>query len=248
MSTTYAITLCHNDPEIIEESLEQFYKTKDPNHKIIHGLLDAHWPVAAFETREAMERIVEKHGCMIFDAGKNIGLHKGLNFVIDMLAPKREDKIIFYDPDSWPVTHGWDVALCNALDMPNVAWSGLWHPAADEEILNQKRGLEIAPNIYQAKGAVMISVSAIRADFYYLSGGMYERSPYYGGLECDMWKHLEDNSLKQVLLKDFKEEPYFAGRINPLYTAWKWRSTHGGETQIPFAEWIELERKKGAIK
>lgn len=237
---TFAISLCHNDPEVIKESIEQFYKTTSGN--IRHGLLDAHWPINKEGTRAVMEELREKYGCEIYDAGKNIGLHSGFNFVFEQMKVPRDSLIIMYDPDSFPISQGWDWAMLDIIKAdPTMAWLGLWHPHCEVELKQEKRAVyeNIAGfNVWTAHTPCMISVNAFNSNFLHDVGGLSEPCPLYGGLEVEMFPKLTDLGYRQGFLEDYKEiGNHF--KINPHYTDWKRQTTHGGEEQIPFPEWLK---------
>lgn len=240
----YAITLCHNAPDVVEESIEQFYRTVMFKPEA-HGLLDAYWPLDKSGTSDVIDRMCEKHGCLKFDAGKNIGLHHGFNYVFEQMKIPRDAIVIGYDPDSYPTTPDWDRGMRDVFEADSkMAWLGLWHAHCERELKAECRAIktEIGGQVvWVAHTPCLTSISAFNSNFLHNCGGLDEPSPFYGGLECQMFPKIQAYGLKQGFLEDYKEHPGGIFEINPHYTKWKYQTTHGGELQIPFPDWLKKE-------
>lgn len=238
---TLTISLVYNRPEIVEKSIEQFYRTTLV--PTTHVLVDQCWPLEREKMEHVFQRLSERHGCQILRPGKNLGLARGFNWALDQVPFPDNGAVIGYDPDSWPVTQGWDLALCQAFDKySEAAWFSLWHPHAERELLAEKRGHvdESDPSIVWADRAVMNSVCAFHRGWLAKVGGLRELNPRYGGLEVHTWPRLVEAKRRWLFLRDFREEFWpWPEMVDLNYRLWKIATTQGGEVQIDFADWIK---------
>jgi GT2 family glycosyltransferase len=244
----WAITLCYNDADIIIDSLNQYRATSAKDEVETHHILvNQHWPVKKEETTERLEAYARENGMQVVSAGRNLGLSKGFNYALERAFIPNNAMVIGYDGDSWPVTPGWDLAMCDVfMARPQAVWFSLWHPHAQRELITEARG---APEqvvggyrTHRVKSPVMNSVCGFRAGWLKDVGGLYETG-IYGGLECAMWDRVKDH--EWLFLKDYKEDLHFHDRVNPLYREYKWRYAH--VLDIPrgmdFESWLKTLNK-----
>lgn len=232
------------DSEIVADSIAQYYRTKSKEVETVHVLLDQHWPLEREKTREHLQAIAKQYGCLYIDSGRNRGLHEGFNYALSQLTIPDNAMVIGYDPDSYPVTIGWDMAMCEVFVAdPRIQWLSLWHQHATRQLLHEGAGMHLemihGHRVRQVSRAVMNSVCGFRMGWLRRIGGLYEVLPKYGGLEVHMWPKIDG---RWVFLEDFQEQPALYDRMNPLYKEWKWRTAHLGEPQIDFGEWLKLSR------
>lgn len=239
----WSISLCYNDPAVIRESILQYRRTKHPDVETVHVFVDQHWPIDYSEFKSQVMALTEEVGGVYLDPGRNLGLTAGFNWALGQLAIPDNAGVIGYDPDSWPVTPGWDMAMCRALvSDPELAWISLWHPHADRELLEQRRGRDLGDGKVLVKSAVLNSVCMWSRGWLRECQGIYEKLPYYGGLEVFTFPRL--GKRKWVFLKDYREDFWpMPELLNPLYREWKWATTHGGQKQIEFGTWLKQRRK-----
>lgn len=240
----FTISMCHNDPAIIEESIAQYYATKHPSVQTEHVLVDAHWPIDYPNFRKRIEALAQRFGCRLEDPGKNLGLHGNFNYAWNRMAIPDNAMVIGYDPDSWPVTPGWDLAMCEAfVGGANIGWLSLWHQHAERELFTEGRrkaeGVVKGVRLVYLKFPCLNSVCGFRQSFLRKAGGLFEQNPYYGGLECDLWPQLQSQGLEWVFLRDYQEAPHFEGRQDPRYRDWKYATTHLKQKQVSFEEWVK---------
>jgi hypothetical protein len=227
----WSISLCYNDPKIIEESLNQLQVTRDKeNVEMIIVMVDQHWPIDREKNKKEIERIALKNSAILLDPGKNLGLHHGFNWAFNQLHIPDNAMVIGFDPDSWPVVAGWDKSMCDVFVAdPSIIWLSLWHPHATRELLHENKSkpesVIAGHRVVEVSAPVMNSVCGFRAGFLKKSGGLTEPSKYYGGLECSMWEKVKAHG-KWVFLPDYKEELHFQDVVNPLYRDWKWEHAH----------------------
>ncbi len=238
----WAIHLCYNEPEIIERSIQQYIATSSPEIETIHVFVDQHWPLFYASFAKSIRALAsEIPGSIVLDPGKNLGLHEGFNWALSQLPIPDNAGVIGYDPDSWPVTPGWDLAMCRTFVRDSkAAWISLWHPHAQRELIEEGKGLLLGYEVL-VKRPVMNSVCMFRMEWLRKCGGLTEQLPYYGGLEIHQWARLE--GWKWIFLCGFVEDFWpWPDMVNVNYREWKWATTHGREQQIEFGAWL---RKKG---
>lgn len=234
------ISMCYNRPEIILRSIQQYYKTKHPSVNTEHVLVDAHWPLERERMLGVFQFLKDSYGCRVIDPGKNLGLCGNFNYALEQVPFPDNGGVIGYDPDSWPIDFGWDMAMCEKFEKhPDVAWISLFHPQAKSELIDQKRGTEDG-DIVWVNGPVMNSVCMFRKGWLRKCGGLLEMQPFYGGLEVHTWRRLREQQAKWIFLKNYREGHWpYPELVDKQYQQWKWVTNHGGEKQTDFAEWIK---------
>jgi GT2 family glycosyltransferase len=226
----YAITLCFNRPDIIRESLEAFYRTKNPSTQIKHILVDQHYPLPDKKSVHfQIYRMAQEFGCVYLNPGRNLGLHKGFNWACKEMKMTADDIVIGYDGDSNPISPGWDMALVTALSNPDIAWSSLMNPRSKKELL--ERGYDEITvgghlKVWITKNAVVNSVCAWRYSFLQASGGLQEPSEYYGHLESTMWQYLIKQKKKWAFTPGWEENDYKRNQADWQFTHYKWCYAH----------------------
>jgi hypothetical protein len=242
------ISLCHNSPEIIRESIAQYYRTKSQEVDTHHVLVHQHWPVRPHATAKALEQIAKEFGCQLIDPGKNLGLARGFNWALDQVSFPNNGGVIGYDPDSWPVTLGWDLALCEVMvHRPGTVWASLYHQHAFDEVHGRGKlsqmGRTQGVKWESIKQAAMNSVCMFSRGWLREIGGLHEEHRFYGGLEVCTWPKIPKEGW--VFLPEYEERPKFFDEQEPLYKAWKWRSHHSAASERvtgSFAEFLAREK------
>lgn len=239
----WTISLAYMDAEIISESIARYYETKAPGVETVHALVDQHWPVGAGLHRAKLRKIAAKYGLVYLDPGKNLGLHHGFNWALSQFSIPDNAMVIGYDPDSYPVTHGWDLAMAEVfVARPSVCWLSLWHQHAQRQVVDEKAEAErfsvAGHQVFRVGRAVMNSVCGWRMGWLRACGGLTEGNEFYGGLEVAMWNPLQKFGGEWVFLPEFQEQPHFQDRMNPFYREWKWAHAHERTTKDDFATWL----------
>lgn len=239
----WAIHLCHNDPDIIEESIEQYLKTKSQNMvETVHVFLNQHWPINYQDFEDRIKSLSQRVNGIYLDAGKNLGLHDGFNWAVNQLQIPDNAGVIGYDPDSYPVTQGWDLAMCKVVtDNPRIVWVSLWTPHTKREI-EERNSIKWSKKIngvlaVSIKGPLLNSVCMINRGWLRSVGGLTEPSKFYGGLECAMFPKIKD--MEWVYLPEYEEKTWFQDRVNPLYRQWKWEHAIKGTAPMSFEDWVK---------
>lgn len=231
----YAITLCFNNPAVVAASLDRFYQTRNPDLILKqHLLIDQHYPLPSKdETRRAVQAVADRHGCRVLRPERNLGLHDGWNWACSHLDLQDDDILIGYDPDSWPLTPGWDMALVTALSKDRRAgWASLTNVRSRRE-LEQKSCFEERVTdgylrVWSTRLPVVNSVCAWKWGFLRKCGGLWEPKAYYGHLETWLFDRLKEQALDWVFLVDWTEDDTLRGRTDLEYIRWKWAHSHLG--------------------
>jgi hypothetical protein len=223
---TYCISLCHQNIRIVRKSLERFYASKNPHCAVHHILVDQCYPLPdRYQVRKELEQISKEFGCQLLSPGQNLGLHKGWNWAMNQFPIADDDVWIGYDPDSYPITPGWDMALVTAIAYGgDVGWASLLNQPATWQVPQQGyRERQINQlRAWQVDRPAVNSVCAWRGDFLRRSGGLSEPMAFYGHLESAMWIHLGHMNLKWVFLPGWTEDERLKVEEDRVYQLYKW--------------------------
>lgn len=240
---TYIITLGFVPARIWEKCCKRVYDSRNKDLEIEHLFLYQHYPLEKDENKKRLQEICDIYGIHWLDAGKNLGLHKGFNFVLEQLRCRlnHKDVIIGLDPDTYPLSPGWDMALVTCFQNPRVGWASLMSERAKPELL--ERGFDEKmighQKVWFTKKPVVNSICAWSWGFLNTAGGLKEPREYYGGLEADMWIALKKQNLDWVFTVGWEEDDRLRNEQDHLYKVWKWRYSHELKTKKDFATWLK---------
>ena len=131
------LTLCYNNDQVLEKSIDRYYQLC--HHKPdVHFLVDNEYPLNKEKYKETLKRLSHKYGCTILEPQKNLGMKNGSNCAINHLSLDDNDKIIFYDSNSYPNTQNFDDVLIKILDNENFGASCLTKENISLDILTDK--------------------------------------------------------------------------------------------------------------
>lgn len=151
-----------------------------------------------------------------------------------------DDVVIGYDPDSCPISPGWDLALVEVMRKdPNVNWSSLMSPRCQPELTARgytSRKLDQI-EVWYTKQAVVNSICAWRVGWLRRIGGLQEPNAFYGGLECSMYAALGPN--QWAFLPGWWEDDRLRDGMDPEYRVWKWRHAHLHDWPGDFKSFLE---------
>lgn len=235
----FTITLGYAPFHMLRESITQYYRTNTYKlHK--HFYVDQHYPLNKEENRVKCADVCKDHGIEIIDPGKNLGLHHGFNYALNVINPKSDDIVIAFDPDSFPMNIGWDTALIDVLSDPTICWSTLMAPrcfgdikkyACEEKIINGIKVM-ITPR------AVVNTTCAWKISFLEKIGGVKENSEFYGHLEAPMFHEAQKLGLKWAFLPDFVESEELNQKHDPEFGQYKLVHAHLGTYKGDFGQWL----------
>jgi hypothetical protein len=222
----WTLILGFANAETANRSLQLFETTRKSDSKVL--ILDNHYPESL--KPPDWKAWAKRLGGEYLDAGRNLGLHNGLNWMLSQVGATRSDAVIGFDPDTCPLTDAWDTALFSALQLPGVGWASLGnrHSESEMEARGYKESTEIGFKLWTTNQAVMNSICAFNLDWVLDCGGFQEPTEFYGGLECAMWKHLTTRGKRWVWLKDYREGKFEPDLQDAIYKAYKWEHAHKG--------------------
>lgn len=216
-------TLLYNNYKVIKRSLTRLRETNTENYPIV--ALDNHYPTL---TKSQKTRLKNKFELTIIDEGENLGLSGGYNKLIELYPDLRY--AILFDCDSNPDTKGWDKALMEVIQMPDISYASLSFEIATREM--RERGFTPMERngyfLWQPKQACVQSISVADLDYLRKIGGLQEPKKYYGGLESKMFQYWSDQN-KIVYIDNFRETQFNKeDESDPAYKAYKWEYAHKG--------------------
>lgn len=228
----FVITLGFAPARLLRRSFENYHRTRT-EQDVSHVLVDQHYPLRKEQNREEVRAICEEFGVKIADPGKNLGLHHGFNFGLKASGAKPGDVVIALDPDSFPVTQGWDTALVRAIQVDpqrKVVWSTIMHPNCKNDILQAHKGYderwadERRIKMWVMRLPVMNTTCAWDVEWLLSVGGLDEPRPFYGHLEANMFSKL--GRKQWAFLPDFIETDELHLLHDPEYVRYKWAHSH----------------------
>lgn len=225
MKKVWTITLAHCRPAVLEAGLERYYRTtqamRSNGYDVTHVIVDHLYPIDHWSTRRRILELAGNYGCHVIAPFKNMGGHGGFNWAMQQLPIAPEDSIIGIDPDSNPLTAGWDVAALQALEQdPTLGAVSLMHSAIALRPWNYER--QPATGIYLATlaGPEMFNVTVWKSAFLRDTGGLLALLPLYGHVEVAMQRAAASRGWRMAYLRDFQEGMNDVAH-DPEYNAWK---------------------------
>lgn len=236
------ISLGFMPSRIVEQSLRAYVRLRNKELPYRHYFVDQHYPINREENRLELQRICRDLGIGILDAGKNLGLHGGFNWALQQLGLHRDDIVIGYDPDSLPITHGFDMALVRAIQgdpRQNTVWASLMNPRSELDL--RARGFNEGRadgyiETWATKTAVTNSVCAWHYGWLKDVGFLEEPRAFYGHLEAAMWNKLRGKAW--VFVPGWRESDELRDLHDRQYVVYKWMHSHTGEWPGDFESWL----------
>lgn len=243
----FIVTLAFNPVKTMRASFKRVDETIGLRKEdYVRVFVDNHWPV---DREDVLELLAEREamGDIVLRPDKNLGLAGGFNYAFEQMKITVDDNIILVDPDNFPRTPRWGYAFKKVLEDKSVGWVSLWNHATKHET-DAKPFHDKEINGYQVRvleAPIMNSCCALAGHFI-MTVGANEPNPFYGGFECGMWGHLKSMDLDWVFMREYFEDDITSVDKNFLdtnYQEYKRSTTHGGEKQIEYKEWLKLHGK-----
>jgi hypothetical protein len=238
------VTLGFAPARILLTCIDQVYRTIGISPK--HYLLNNHYPVNKEINDYLVLSICKAYGINYYTLGKNVGLQKGYNFLIETAQLEDDDLIIGVDPDTYPITPGWGKALLKVMEDDRIGWATLQNEASERELVERGHDKETinGVNVLIAHAPCVNSVCCWKWKILKQMGGLQEPREWYGGIECMMWGMLEKLGKRWAYLQDFKEERNDLVKSETVYTEYKWEYAHKGSTKLDFESWLKEKNIK----
>lgn len=237
----WAISLCYNDFDIIQKSLQQFYATYGDRVEVEHVLVDQHWPIDKQMHQLKLKEFCKHNNFIYMNPGRNLGLAKGFNYALDNSNIPDNAMVVGYDPDSYPTKENWLDAMCDVFVADqSIGWISLWHQHSSRQLVSEGAGKQQEMiggwRVNVVNQAVMNSVCGFRMSWLRKTGGLQEPNEYYGGLEVCMFPKLAQHKMRWVFMSDYFERP----ELNSprAYQVYKWKYAHEHSVKTDFETWV----------
>lgn len=210
---------------IFEFSMKAIYENGLKRLDWDHYFLYQHYPIEHNRNAIRLLETCTKYGIKWVDAGEDLGLHKGWNYLCEAVTTVPGEVVISLDPDAWPITKGWDSNLANAVIEP-LAFVCLnnFHNLNTHFPLrvyflpyNTPGGLTMSPANYPT----MIGVTAWSMNWLKSIGGFHQASSHWGHLEQHLWDKLRLTQKCYGILLDSKEGEFPGPEHDVLYRQYK---------------------------
>lgn len=237
------ITLGFVPARIWKESAKAYAETRNKDLPYKHYFVDQHYPLDKERNRKSLRKICLEHGIEVLDPGKNLGLHEGFNWALKQINPPDDAIIIAYDPDVYPTSSGWDMALVRAIrgdQFRKIVWASLLHAEAEKEIHQrgfEKRMIDGYIEVLITKLPVMNSICAWSYKWLREVGFLTEPRPFYGHLESAMFNRLRGN--QWAFLPQWSEDERLRHTQDKKYMMYKWAHAHRESYDGDFESWLK---------
>ncbi len=239
-----------NNTRTMSLGLERCYAMSSGTQPITHVLLDQHYPLNRGETKRFIDNFAKAKGALVLDPGKNLGLHRGWNWACEQLelhhGLKDDDILLGVDPDSWPLTRGWEAAMVKALEnwqQTKVPWVGV-----ASEVLHHLPGATWRD--WELNG---LKVRTPDQNCWFQSlcafvwgplkeiGNFWEPNDWYGDLEKNLHPRYRAKGWEFAWLMDYWDEPRKLDSLeDPEYAEWKEALAHRGDTNLDFKDYCKM--------
>ena len=230
------LSISYHNEATAKRSYEQLAETTKENPMPVY-VLDNNYPL--IKDTMFIPNLCERLGFIYVNAGENLGLQGGYNFLLEIVK-ELNSNVIMYDGDSYPVTNGWNTAMFECLNtQPKVVWVSLqndstWAEFQNREYINDTIGKH---RVRVVTTPVINSICAFKREWLNEIGGVFEPRKYYGGFEMAMFSKM--NRLKHfwVFLSDFSEQRNEIPS-DTIYTEYKIKYAHRN-MNMSFEEYVK---------
>jgi hypothetical protein len=240
------LTLGHVPARLFRRSLEAVYRTRRATDQVFRYFLYHYYPVNERQNRIELYRLCAEYDIRVLDPGRNLGVHEGLNYVAKEIGLTRHDVLLTVDPDTNPITPGWDRALLSVVaGNSDIGWAFLTNSQTPSEIRARpggytERTLANGTRLYVMHGPAVASISAWQMQWVLDSpaGGFHEPCKWYGHIESAMYPDLVHAGKRLAVLRDYAEDDAIKADQDKIYAEWK--SAHAFEGYpLNFPEFVE---------
>ena len=208
-----------------------------------HYVLDNHYPLnAEASTKAIWGYAAEYQDVTIFDAGKNLGLHEGLNHLLSSILVADNDIVVGYDADEDPVRAGWIEAMARVMAAdPSVGWLSLMAKVLEEQLDHDRVAVRDVggERVRFPNTSLMNCVVGWRGSMLKAIGKMEEPHAFYGGLEGTMQPKCRKAGYSIGFMADYWTLNH-RGMADKTYELYKLRHVGHELPHFPgsFDEWI----------
>lgn len=225
-----------------ESTMKHLYEGNFLEKPRDHYFLYQHYPLKKEETKQRQLRVCEKYNIHWYDAGYDRGLHKGMNYLFELVNPDDDDVIIGFDPDEWPISPGFDQALEDALTDPKypdivLAYlkNSTFPPMPYADVVGGR-----AAHIFSDSIAA-VNVAAFKAGWFRAIGGWWQPTTHWGYLEVHVNSKIKETNKRRCILRDVRcltrdLPPEFVPQ-SPIYGEYKGCQANWTSKES-FEEWL----------
>ncbi len=210
--SNYILTLGYSNAAVFKAGMTSLHRTVDFTRIREHLILDQHYPLKHEEVREAFETYADDHdNVTILDDHKNLGLHEGLNYMLERLYLKDDDVVYVFDADEDPQDFGWAEAMEEVFKAdPKVGWLSMMAPPCREHLDQQRVPVETVAgvNLRFPQHPLMNTVIAWSGRAIKAMGPMREPHAFYGGIESTMQSKCMADGFRVGWLNDYNVLPH----------------------------------------
>ncbi len=191
---TYVLTMVYSNAAVWRAGMASLHKTVDMRAlNARHVILNQHYPLQPEEVDAEIARYLAEPkapAVTMLDAGHNLGLHEGLNYMLEKIGPLDDDDVVVgFDADEDPLKAGWLDAMLRVFAAdPKCGWLSLMSPnaldymkayGADDRVVGGEAvmvpGYSLINTVCAWRGAALKAV-----------GKLTEPHLFYGGFEGTM--------------------------------------------------------------
>ena len=238
MNKVFSITMAYCQPDMLINGLNNLSETagRQPDYKLV---LDNRWPMGAPDHADQISLIAEHFGAKSYIVEKNLGGTIGFNYLVkcaDELGCDQDDFILYFDPDTNVVNHGWLTAMMEVMKAdPKISVLCLW---PFQNMRTDFVETEVAGHKLRVYGAAdMYSCCIWRRSF--IGKGIEGWFKYYGQIEIPAFEKAHRLGMYPAYLRDFKEAPCPISHPKE-YTRWKMEHVSNSFTG-DFAEYLRTK-------
>jgi hypothetical protein len=243
--SVYVLTTAFCNAKVFCAGMESLRRTVDFGAMgAQHLVLDNHYPLHREETTAAIASYAAKcHDVLVIDAGKNLGLHEGLNHLLIGIPLADDDIVVGYDADEDPVRAGWLEAMARVFAADRtVGWLSLMAKVLEERLDHDRAGERIVggERVRFPTTSLMNCVVGWRGAAIKAMGRMDEPHAFYGGLEGTMQPRCRSAGYSIGFMSDYWTLNH-RGLADKTYELYKLRHVGHEQPHFPgsFDEWIK---------
>ncbi len=209
-------------------------------------MLNNHYPLRREECDRAILAYASNYpgSVVTLDAGRNLGLHDGLNFILGTIPLADDDIVIGYDSDESPQRQGWVNAMRRVFAAdPKTGWLSLTMYYINEALDQGSVPYELVGGErvrYPSSPLMNVVVGWRGATIKAMGGKLVEPHRYYGGIESQMQPMCKEAGYRVGFLPDWPTLNH-RSLSDPMYETYKHHHVGVAQPVFPgsFEEWLK---------
>ncbi len=241
---TYVLTLAYSNPDVWRAGMKSLDNTVMMTG-VRHLILNNHYPLRQAEMIAELDARSKLPDVAVFDVGRNLGLHEGLNYLMDQIELDDDDVVVGFDADEDPQQVGWlDAMLRVFAGDPKCGWLSLMSPPAKAYMKDHgfARLTVHGEEVHIPGYSLINTVCAWRGAAIKAMGRFTEPHLYYGGFEGHMMPRCMDAGFWIGWMADYTVKPHH-GLADPEYSNYKAHHVGFRHPEFPgsFEDWLRMK-------